>query len=248
MTNNTEPKNETPENSLPVQTDTDGNNSAEDQNEDDMNFEFTIDDDEPVEQENEQEVEADRNKEAEATPDASEHEERITILEEQLDRAKDQMMRALAEAENTRKRAQKDRTDISKYAISSFARDLLDFADNFRRAMEALPKEQTEDSDDHINNILSGLEAMDRDMLSTFEKHDIKKIEPLEEMFDPNFHEVMCEIPTSDSAPGTIIEIIEPGYILHDRLLRPARVAIAKSDDGAHDDTDEPGSHVDQEA
>jgi molecular chaperone GrpE len=176
------------------------------------------------------------------------HTLKIKTLEEELDRAKDQMMRALADAENTRKRAQKDRTDIAKYAISSFAKDMLDFAGNFRRAIESLPKDAEGNGEDVFENIVSGLEAMERDMLSTFEKHGITKIEPLDEMFDPNFHEVMFETPTTDSKSGTILQVIEPGYILENRLLKAARVAVARNDSESHDDPSEPGSHIDQKA
>lgn len=155
---------------------------------------------------------------------------KIAALEAELDQAKDQMLRALADADNTRKRAQKERVDTSRYAISAFAKNLLDFADNFRRAIDTLPDELVESDDEHIKSILSGLEAMDRELFSTFTKHGITKLEPMDEPFDPNFHEVMFETPSKDKETGTIVKIIDPGYMLHDRLLRPARVGVAKND------------------
>lgn len=171
-------------------------------------------------------------------------------LEKELDQTKDQMMRALAEAENTRRRSLKDREDIRKYAVSEFAKDLLDFSDNFQRALEAIPAELME-SDERIKNVLTGINAMETELLKTFDKHGIKKIEPLDEPFDPNFHEVMFESPGTGKAAGIIVQIIEPGYVLHDRLLRPARVGIAK-DEGqgntGNNPQNDPGSQIDTEA
>ena len=167
----------------------------------------------------------------ELTPDVL-----IQNLEHELTEAKNRTMRALADAENTRKRAQKDREDAGKFAISSFARDLLDFGDNFKRALEAMP----EDTPDAVRG---GLEAMEREMLATFDRHGIKKIEPLDEMFDANFHEVMFEAPMEGKAAGTIIQVIEAGYVLNDRLLRAAKVGLAKADPNA-----DPGSSIDTQA
>lgn len=156
---------------------------------------------------------------------------RIQLLEEQLDRAKDQMVRALADAENTRKRAAKEREDASKFAVSSFARDLLSVADNLRRALEAMPEEAASELP-QIKNLIDGIEATERELLKSFQKNGIVKLDPLEEVFDPNFHEVMFEAPMPDKASGTIIQVMEPGYVIHERILRPARVGIAKAVEG----------------
>lgn len=156
---------------------------------------------------------------------------RIAVLEGELARSKDQMLRALADAENTRKRAIKEREDASRYAISAFARDMLEIADNFRRAIDALP-EDARIGDERIASLISGIEATERVLLKNFEKHGIKKIEPLGQPFDPNFHEVMFEAPVPGKTAGTIIQLVEPGYVLHDRLLRPARVGVAKGEAG----------------
>lgn len=155
--------------------------------------------------------------------------DRIVTLEEELAVTKDQALRALAEAENTRRRAIKDREDASKYAVSAFAKDLLDFADNFSRALSAMP-EGDEATSEQIKGIIDGIRAMDKELLKTLEKHGITKIEPMDEKFDPNFHEVMFEAPVPGKPAGMIIELIEPGYILHGRLLRPARVGVVKDD------------------
>ncbi|MCK5374641.1 MAG: nucleotide exchange factor GrpE [Alphaproteobacteria bacterium] len=152
----------------------------------------------------------------------------IQALEEQLDRMKDHMVRALADAENTRKRAAKERQDASKFAISNFARDVLSVADNLRRALEAVPKELAEESP-QIKTLTDGIEATERELIRCFEKNGITKLEPLGEDFDPNFHEVMFETPVPNQKSGSIIQIIEPGYTINGRILRPARVGIAKN-------------------
>lgn len=154
----------------------------------------------------------------------------ISELQQQLAAVKDQGLRALAEADNTRKRAIKDREDASKYAISNFARDLLDYTDNFKRAIDAIPEDLKTSGDDRITNLLTGLEAMQRQLLQTLDKNGVKKIEPRDEPFNPHFHEVMFEVPGTGKPAGTIIQLVDAGYILHDRLLRPARVGVAKDD------------------
>lgn len=154
-------------------------------------------------------------------------------LQLELAEMKEQALRAMAEVENIRRRSQRDREDASKYAVASFARDLLDVADTFRRALDSVP-EEVKDSDPRIAGLVEGIEATERKMLDTFARNGIKKIEPLEEPFDPNFHEVMFETPIADKAAGTVIQVLEPGYVLHDRLLRPARVGVSKESDEPH--------------
>jgi molecular chaperone GrpE len=172
-------------------------------------------------------------------------EERVASLEAELARMKDHMLRALADAENTRKRAIKDKEDAAKYAVSSFARDLLDFADNFQRALAAIPADMK--ADERISGVVAGIEAMDKEMMRVLEKHGIQKVDPLHQPFNPNFHEVMFESPGSGKAAGTIIQVIEPGYVIKDRLLRPARVGVAK-DEGQGNAGGPPGSRVDTQA
>jgi len=167
---------------------------------------------------------------------------RIEALTAELGQMRDQMLRALAEAENTRKRLVRERDDVRKYAVTDFARDLLDFSDNFRRALAAIPHDLAA-TDDRVKSVIDGVTAMEKALLRTFEKHGIKKTEPLHEPFDPNVHEVMFEAPGTGKPAGTIIELIEPGYVLHDRLLRPARVGVAK-DEGQG----KPGHKIDTEA
>jgi molecular chaperone GrpE len=150
-------------------------------------------------------------------------------LQAELDKTREQMLRALADMENLRKRSQKEREDASRYAVTSFARDLLDVADNLRRALDSAPVDLP-DSDPRIFNLLEGIKATERGMLSALEKNGIRKIFPLDEPFNPNFHEVMLETPAPGKPSGTVVMVMESGYMLHDRLLRPARVAVAKND------------------
>lgn len=158
-----------------------------------------------------------------------EEDPRIFELQKQLDNMRDQALRALAEAENTRRRAQKEREDATRYSISSFARDMLEISDNLRRGIEAIPDDLKE-TDPRLQNVIEGIEATERGLIRAFDRHGIEKLEPTDEIFDPNFHEVMFEAPSTGKPAGTIIQLIEPGYMLKDRLLRPARVAVAKDE------------------
>jgi len=156
----------------------------------------------------------------------------VILLAKERDDMRDKMMRALAEADNTRKRAEKMQSDTQKYAVSGFAKDMLDLADNLRRALDAITEEQRKD--EVVGLLYEGIAATERVMLSNFEKHGIQKIEPTEGKFDPNFHEVMFEAPTPGKQNGEIIQLLEAGYVLHDRLLRPARVGVAKNNGDEH--------------
>lgn len=166
---------------------------------------------------------------AQTQNDTTDYPKVVETLRAELAQMKDQTMRALAEAENARTRAKKDREDASKFAVSGFAKDLLSVADNLRRALDAVPAEVLEQHD-QIKNLVDGIEATEREMLRAFEKNKIEKIDPKGKNFDPNFHEVMFEAPVSGTPGGQIIEVIEVGYALNGRLLRPARVGIAKDD------------------
>lgn len=152
-------------------------------------------------------------------------------LEDQLAEANDRLLRTLAELENTRRRAERDRGEALKYGITNFARDVLGVADNLHRALEALPTESRTDLPEHVTALLEGVDATARDLQATLTRHKITPIEPLDEKFDPNRHEAMFEVPNSGKPAGTIIQVIETGYMIDDRLLRPARVGVAKDSD-----------------
>ena len=150
---------------------------------------------------------------------------------------KDKLLRSLADMENLRRRSQKDREDALKYGISNFARDMLSVADNLRRAIDSLPPDEEPGT---LSGFIEGVVLTEKEMLSGFERHGIDRIDPVDEKFDPRFHEAMFELPTADAGPGTVVQVLEVGYRIHDRLLRPAKVAVAKepaepSDEGASD-------------
>lgn len=151
----------------------------------------------------------------------------LAELEKKLADMNDKMLRAMAEADNTRKRLEKERMDTAKFAVSSFAKDLLSVADNLRRALAAITPDAREANAD-LKNIAIGVEATERELLGIFERNGIKKIDPAGQKFDPNLHEVIFEGDAPDKPPGTVIQVIEQGYTIHDRLLRPARVGVAK--------------------
>ncbi|MGA8548687.1 MAG: nucleotide exchange factor GrpE [Stellaceae bacterium] len=151
---------------------------------------------------------------------------RVAALEAELAEHKDRLLRALAEAENTRRRTQRERDDAAKYAISGFAKDLLSAADNLRRALDSLPEAEIDDA--RTRSLLAGVAATERELLSVFERHGIRRIDPRGEPFDHNLHQAIFEAERADRPPGTIVEVLQPGYVLHDRLLRPAMVGVAK--------------------
>jgi molecular chaperone GrpE len=161
---------------------------------------------------------------AEAAPQTPE--ERIAALEAELTEAQDKTLRALAETENTRRRAQRERVDAEKYGISRFAEGLLSVADNLRRALDSLP--ESEAKDDRTKSLLAGVAATERELLSAFERHGLKRIDAKGEKFDHNFHQAVFEMENTGEPAGTVVEVLQPGYVLHDRLLRPAMVGVAK--------------------
>jgi len=153
--------------------------------------------------------------------------EKVAALEAEVASLKDQLLRTLAETENIRRRAQREREDTAKYAVSSFAKELLAVADNLRRAVDAVPAEQRE-QDEALRNLLVGIEATERQLLAAFDRGGIKKMEALGEPFDPNFHQVVFEVENTGKPGGTIVQVLQDGYTIHGRLLREAMVGAAK--------------------
>lgn len=155
----------------------------------------------------------------------------VAALRAEVADAKDKMLRAMAEAENTRRRSERTIDDTRKYAVSGFARDLLDVADNLRRALDAVPQGERQGSP-LLDSLLAGVEATEKGLLQMLERHGIRKLEPREGKFDPNLHEVMFEAEGTGKPAGEIIQLLDAGYMIHDRLLRPARVGVAKGGAG----------------
>jgi molecular chaperone GrpE len=156
-------------------------------------------------------------------------EEKIEALEIELAKQKEQVLRQLAETENARRRAQREREDTIRYGASALAKDLLNVADNLQRALKSVPSEARE-SDDVIKNLVIGIEMTEKELLSAMQKQGVEKIEPLGEKFSYDRHQAMFEVPDTGKPVGTIVELMQPGYIMHERLLRPAMVGVAKGD------------------
>lgn len=140
---------------------------------------------------------------------------------------KDKLLRAMAELENQRRRFERDLKDSSAYAISKFARDVLGIADNLRRALESAPVEIR--TDQIAASLLEGVEITERALLQTLERYGVKQIEAMGAKFDPHLHQAMFEIESADATPGTVVQVMEKGYTIGDRTLRPAMVAVAKA-------------------
>ena len=148
-------------------------------------------------------------------------------LKKQVIDLKDQLMRTLAEGENLRKRTHKEIEHAKKYSHITFVRDLVSSIDNLQRALESVPDDKSALSEP-VKNLIIGLDIVEKEIISNFEKHNLKQINPIGEKFDYNFHQAMFEIPTNDTEPGIVVEVSQKGYLLHDRLVRPAMVGISK--------------------
>lgn len=151
--------------------------------------------------------------------------ERVAVLEAELAESKAAVLYAHAEAQNVRRRSEKEAIDARAYAVTAFARDILSVADNLSRGLAAIPDDLR--ADDKMKGLVAGLEATGRELDAIFARNGIVKIDALGEILDPNRHQAMLEMP-SDEAPGTIVQEMQAGYMIRDRLLRPALVAVAK--------------------
>ena len=172
----------------------------------------------------------------EAGPDAA-------ALQAEIADLKDRLLRVAAEMENTRKRAERDKADASRYAAANFARDMLQVSDNLRRAVATLKDDEREGAAESVKAMIEGVEMTERQLLSIFERHGIREITPQPgERFDPNLHEAMFEVPGTEHPAGAIVHVLEAGYVIGERLLRAARVGVAKAE-GA-----EKGANVDTTA
>ncbi len=169
-----------------------------------------------------------REETAEAAPEVAEQ-DRAAELEAQLAEAQAAVLYAQADLQNVRRRAEKEAQDARNYAATSFARDILSVADNLSRALAAIPAELR--ADDKLKGLVTGLEATGRELDSVFGRHGISKIVAVGEALDPNRHQAMMEMPSAEAEPGTVVQEIQTGYMIRDRLLRPALVAVAKKPD-----------------
>jgi molecular chaperone GrpE len=156
----------------------------------------------------------------------------LTALTAERDQLKDQLLRALADTENMRRRSEREATIVRKYGHTPFARDLVGAIDNLARVVESAP-ENLGQADETVKSLITGIQLSWTELQSVIEKHGIKRVEPLGEKFDYNLHQAMFEVSTNDQPSGMVLEVVQHGYVLHDRLLRPAMVGVSKAGDAA---------------
>jgi len=154
----------------------------------------------------------------------------LQALQDEVASLKDQRLRALAEAENIRRRADKEKADASQYAVTKFARDMLGIADNFARALAAVPAHIRDAADPQVKAVLDGVEATDRQLIQTLERYGVKPVDTSDGKFDPNLHQAIAEVPGNGKPAGAIVDVVQQGYTIGERLLRPAMVTVAKKD------------------
>lgn len=153
--------------------------------------------------------------------------ETVATLKAQVANLTDRLLRAHADMDNQRKMAEKERQDTAKYAITKFAKDIVQVGDNFQRAISAVPGEAVE-KDPALKSFLDGVSMLDREFHNILERHDVQRIEPTGEIFNPHFHQAMMEQENTSVPHGTVVQVIQSGYLLSDRVLRPAMVIVAK--------------------
>lgn len=152
----------------------------------------------------------------------------VELLQKEAAEARDRMLRTLAEMENLRKRTAKEVADAKLYGVTGFARDVLDIADNLQRALDAVPAEARAAADPGLTALIEGVELTERSLLNALEKHGVKKFDPQGQKFDPNFQQAMYEVPDASVPAGTVVQVMQAGYTIGERVLRPALVGVAK--------------------
>ena len=163
-------------------------------------------------------------------------EDTLDALLAERDALKDQLLRALADVENMRRRTERELETARRYGHTGFARDLVGAIDNLALALEAAPKDEAARTAEAIDGLVTGLEMSWKEIQATMERHGVRRISPQGEKFDYNFHQAMFEMPHPDHPPGTVVEVVQHGYVLHDRLLRPAMVGVSKAVDSSQED------------
>jgi molecular chaperone GrpE len=151
----------------------------------------------------------------------------IAALQAEAAEFKDKWLRAHAEIENVRKRLEREKEEIAKYAVTRLARDIVNVGDNFQRAMSAVPAGAA-DQDPALKSLLEGVTLTERELLNALERHGIRRVQPMNEAFNPHLHQAVMEIPRTDVAEGLIVQVFQPGFMIEDRVLRPAMVGVAK--------------------
>ncbi|MBA5776993.1 nucleotide exchange factor GrpE [Stappia sp. F7233] len=164
---------------------------------------------------------------------------------------KDRTLRVMAEMENLRRRTEKEIRDAKQYSVAGFARDMLAVTDNLRRALESLSSDARDSADEAMKGLIAGVEMTEREMLNQLEKHGVKKLDPQGQKFDPHFHQAMFEVPNPSIPANTVVQVMQAGYTIGDRVLRPALVGVSKGgpkEAGAANGDAQPGATVDKTA
>jgi molecular chaperone GrpE len=159
--------------------------------------------------------------------DSGDYEVVVRLMKEN-EELKDRALRVAAEMENLRRRTARDVHDARSYAIANFAREMLSVSDNLRRALDAVPQDARDSADAGFKALIEGVEITERSMLTALERHGVKKLYPEGEKFDPNFHQAMFEVPNPDVPANTVVQVVQPGYSIGERVLRPAMVGVAR--------------------
>jgi molecular chaperone GrpE len=152
----------------------------------------------------------------------------VAVLEAEKNDLRDKFLRLMADMENLRRRTEREVADARAYAVANFARDMLNVADNVRRGIENVPSEARESADGPFKGLIEGIELTERDLLKTLERHGVKKLDPQGQKFDPHVHQAMFEVQNEDVPNGTVVQVVQSGYVIGDRVLRPALVGVAK--------------------
>ena len=173
----------------------------------------------------EEEAEEIRRETAEGSPEVAEH-DRVADLQRQLEEANSKALYAAAEIQNVRRRLESEKQQAANYATTQFARDMLAIKDHLERALNAVTEELR--GDKVASNFLAGIESTARELEQVFTRHGITRVDAMGEALDPHKHQAMMEVPTADAEPGTIVQEMQPGYMLKGRLLRPALVGVAR--------------------
>lgn len=184
--------------------------------------------------------------EAQGETDAPEAADPVSVLESENTKLKDRLLRAVAEMENLRKRADRDVKDARQYAIANFARDMLTATDNLSRALMTMPQAARDEAEGTFKSLIEGVEMTEREMIRLLEKNGITKIDPKGEKFDPHFHQAMFEVPNPDAVEGTVTEVMQAGYVIGERVLRPAMVGVAKGGPKAAPTAADQGDNIDK--
>jgi len=171
------------------------------------------------------------------TDSAAPHEalqDELERLRAEVTELKEKHLRALAEVENTRRRSERDRLDASQYAVTRFARDILSVSDNLQRALAHFPPEARAEATAAVKAVLEGVEATERQLAATLERHGVRAINTADAKFDPHLHQAIAEVPADGKPAGSIVDVVQSGYVISDRLLRPAMVTVARGGDSSN--------------